>query len=96
MKNTKEYSVGTVLNKEPGWSYAYIPKDASTRVRDMARIDFENKGYEVHDGPVKVAGCVDAEVWQIPTEIAAELRAIRYERIRARDKSNSQQNILRR
>ena len=97
MRTTRQFSVGTVLNKEPGWSYSWIAKDASPRVRDLSRLDLETKGYEKHTaGIVTVAGCVDAEIWQVPTEIAVTLRDIRNERVRARDRANQQQNILRR
>jgi len=96
MANQREYHPGTILNKESGWSYAFIPKDANDRVKDMTRLDLETKGYELHTaGIVTVSGFVDAEVWQVPTEIAKELRKIRTERIKRRDTVNSKRNILR-
>ena len=96
MRTSREFPVGTVLNKEPGWSYMWISKDTQPRVRDLSRLDLETKGYERHTaGVVTVAGCVDAEVCQVPTEIAAVIREIRSEKVAVRDRANQNTNIMR-
>ena len=95
LDSARKIQPGSITGKEPGWSYAFVPKDAPERVKDIARSDFELKGYELCTSPgVAVAGIPDAEIWQIPTEIAREIRKIRTQEIRSRDRANMRSNII--
>jgi|6_EtaG_2_1085325.scaffolds.fasta_scaffold08276_4 hypothetical protein len=95
IETARAVAPGSVVNAEEGWSYKFVGKDASKRVKSLSKIDLESKGYEKCEDPnVSIAGMPGAEIWQVPIETALLLKKIKTEERQKRDKQNRRGNIL--